>query len=197
MPSACRSVFVVVFAVSRVPATVVHVVDMVPVRDGDMAAALTVDMLVLLVHRVAGRLAFVVVIPVPSMNVTVVHEVDVVPVGDGDMAASFAVHMVMFDVGGVGCAGHCISRRNGFHSQTAGAPAILVTVVERHQVQICRVGLANRFPEAGEGVGTARGVLHHPPVPQPVEHLRAGPGPVGGPAPVVGGADVWVVGGQQ
>jgi hypothetical protein len=114
MLSACRSVFVVVLAVSRVPAPVVHVVDMIPVRDGDMATAFTVDMLMLLVHRVAGWLAFVEVIPVLSMNVTIVHEVDVVPVGDGDMAASFAVHMIMFDVGGVGCAGHCISRRNGF-----------------------------------------------------------------------------------
>jgi hypothetical protein len=114
MPTACGSVFVVVFAVSRVPASVVHVVDMIPVRDGDMAAPLTVDMLVLLVHRVAGRLAFVVVIPMLSMKVAVVREVDVVAVGNGDMAASFAVHMIMFDVGGVGCAGHCISRRNGF-----------------------------------------------------------------------------------
>jgi hypothetical protein len=114
MPSAWGSVFVVVLGVSRVPTTVVHVVDMIPVRDGDMAAPLTVDMLMLLVHRVAGWLAFVVVIPVLPMKVAVVREVDVVPVGNGDMAASFAVHMIMFDVGGVGCAGHCISRRNGF-----------------------------------------------------------------------------------
>jgi hypothetical protein len=112
--SACGSVFVVVFAVSRVPASVVHVVDMIPVRDGDVAAPLPVDMLVLLVHRVAGWLAFVVVIPVLSMKVAVVREVDVIPVGNGDVAASFAVRMIMFGVGGVGCAGHCISRRNGF-----------------------------------------------------------------------------------
>ena len=105
---------VVVLAVRRVPASVVHVVDMIPVRDGDMAAPLTVDMLMLLVHRVPGPLAFVVVVPVLPMKVAVVREVDVVPVGNGDMAASFAVHMIMFDVGGVGCAGHCISRRNGF-----------------------------------------------------------------------------------
>jgi hypothetical protein len=113
-PSARGSVFVVVFAVSRVPASVVHVVDMIPVRDGDMAAPLTVDMLVLLVHRVAGRLAFVVVIPVLTMKVAVVRKVDVVPVGNGDMAASFAMRMIMFDVRDVGCAGHCFSRRTGF-----------------------------------------------------------------------------------
>jgi hypothetical protein len=114
MPTACGSVFVVVLAVGRVPASVVHVVDMIPVRDGDMAAPLAVDMLMLLVHRVAGWLAFVVVIPMLSMKVAVVREVDVVAVGNGDMAASFAVHMIMFDVGGVGCARHCFSRHNGF-----------------------------------------------------------------------------------
>ena len=95
--------------VSRVPTTVVHVVDMIPMRNGDMATPLTVDMLMLLVHRVAGRLAFVVVIPVLSMKVAVVREVDVVPVGNGDMAASFAVHMIMFDVRVVGCGGHCFT----------------------------------------------------------------------------------------
>ena len=46
--------FVVVLAVSRMPASVVHVVDVIPVRDGDMTPPLTVDMLMLLVYRVAG-----------------------------------------------------------------------------------------------------------------------------------------------
>jgi hypothetical protein len=104
-----RSVFVVVFAVRRVPASVVHVVDMIPVGDGDVAAPFAVDMPMLLVHRVAGWLAFVVVVPVLSMHVAVVHEVDVICVRDGDMAASFAVHMIVFDVCVVGCAGHCFS----------------------------------------------------------------------------------------
>jgi hypothetical protein len=106
-------VFVVVLAVSRVAASVVHVVDMIPMRDGDMAAPLTVDVLMLLVRGMAGWLAFVVVIPVLTMKVAVVHEVDVIPVGDGDMAASFAVRVIVFGVRGVGCAGHWISRRNG------------------------------------------------------------------------------------
>ncbi len=109
MLNAWGSVFVVVLAVSRVPASVVHIVDMIPVRDGDMTTPLTVDMVMLLVHRVAGWLAFVVVILVLSMKVAVVHEVDVIPVGDGDVAAPFAVHMIMFDVLVVGCAGHCFS----------------------------------------------------------------------------------------
>ena len=48
------SVLVVVVAVSGVPAPVVHVVDMVPVRHGHMTTAVTVDVVVILVHGVAG-----------------------------------------------------------------------------------------------------------------------------------------------
>jgi hypothetical protein len=107
---------------------------MIPMRNGDVATPLTVDMLMFPVHRVAGRLTFVVVIPVLSMKVAVVHEVDVIPVGDGDMAASVAVHMIMFDVRVVGCSGHCFSRRTGFWFTGCWRTAILVTVVERHQV---------------------------------------------------------------
>jgi hypothetical protein len=102
-------VLVVVLAVSGVPASIVHVVDMIPVRDRDVATPLTVDMVMVLVHRMAGCLAFVVVILVLSMKVTVVDEVDVIPVRDRDMAASFAVHVLMFDVRVVGCGGHCLT----------------------------------------------------------------------------------------
>jgi len=94
---------------SRMPASVVHIVDMIPMGDRDMATPLAVDMAMLLVHRVAGRLAFVVVILVLPMKVTIVHEVDMIRVWDRDMAASFAVHMIMFDVLVVGCAGHSFS----------------------------------------------------------------------------------------
>jgi hypothetical protein len=96
-------------AVSRVPAPVVHIVDVIPVRDRDMATSFTVDMVMVLVHRVAGWLTFVVVILVPSVKVTVVRVVDVIPVRDRDMAASFAVHMIVCDVLVVGCAGHRLS----------------------------------------------------------------------------------------
>jgi hypothetical protein len=102
-------VLVVVLAVSRVPAPVVHVVDMVPVWDRDMATSFTVDMVMMLVHRVAGWLAFVVVILVLSVKVTVVQVVDMIPVWDRDMAASFAVHMIVCDVLVVGGAGHRFS----------------------------------------------------------------------------------------
>ena len=103
------SVLVVVLAVSRVAAPVVHIVDMVPVWDRNMATPLTVDMVMGLVHRVAGWLTVVVVILVLSMKVTVVDVVDMIPVWDRDMAASFAVHMIMLDMLVMGCAGHRFS----------------------------------------------------------------------------------------
>ncbi len=93
-------------SVSRMPASIVHIVDMIAMRHRDMATPLTVDMVMLLVHRVAGWFTFVVVILVPSMKVAVVGIVDVVPVWDRDVAASFAVHMLMLKVLVVGCAGH-------------------------------------------------------------------------------------------
>ena len=91
------------------PASVVHIVDVIPVRDRHVAAPLTVHMVVMLVHGVAGWLAFVVVIVVLSMKVAVVDEVNVIPVRDRDVATAFAVHMIMFGVFGMGRAGHCIS----------------------------------------------------------------------------------------
>ncbi|BBZ44825.1 hypothetical protein MPRM_21060 [Mycobacterium parmense] len=100
---------VVVLAVSRVPAPVVHIVDVISVRDRDMAASFTVDVVMTFVYRVAGWLTFVVVILVPSVKVTVVRVVDVIPMRDRDMAASFAVHMIVCDVLVVGCAGHRLS----------------------------------------------------------------------------------------
>jgi hypothetical protein len=50
--------------------------------------------------------------------------------------------------------------------------------------------LVECFPEAGEGRRAASRVLHHPPVPQPVEHLRLGTGPYSCATPDVVGADV-------
>jgi hypothetical protein len=110
-PVACRtaSVLVVVLAVRCVPAPVVHVVDMVPMRHGHMTTAVAVDVAVILVHGVAGWFAFVVVIVVPSMKVTVVHVVDMVTMRDRDMTASFAVDVVMINVFAVSCAGHRFS----------------------------------------------------------------------------------------
>jgi len=115
-------VLVVVLVVSRVPAPVVHVVDMIPVWDGNMATPVTVDMVMSFVHGVAGRLTFVVVILVLSMKVTVVQVIDVIPVWDRDVTASFAVHMIMFEVRVVDCAGHRFSPPVlDFYSCDAGA----------------------------------------------------------------------------
>jgi hypothetical protein len=98
-----------VLAVRGVPASVVHVVDMIPVRHGHMTATVTVDVVVMFVHRVAGRFAFVVVTVVLSVQVAVVHVVDMVAVRDRDVAASFAVDVVVISVLAVSCSGHCSS----------------------------------------------------------------------------------------
>ena len=47
------SVLVVVLAVRRVPAPVVHVVDMVPMRDRDMTASFAVDVVMINVFAVS------------------------------------------------------------------------------------------------------------------------------------------------
>jgi hypothetical protein len=99
-------VLVVVLAMSCVAASVVHVVDVIPVRDGDVAASLTVHMVVRLVHRVAIRLTFVVVVVMTPVQVTIVDVVDMVPVRNRDVTASFAVRMIMCDVLVVDCARH-------------------------------------------------------------------------------------------
>ena len=100
---------VVVLAVRGVPAPVVDVVDMVPVRHGHMTAAVTVDVVVILMHGVARRFAFVVVTVVLSVKVAVVHVVNVVAVRDRDVAASFTVDVVVINVLAVSCGGHCFS----------------------------------------------------------------------------------------
>jgi hypothetical protein len=102
-------VFVVVFAVRGVPAPVVHVVDMVSVRHGHMTTPVTVNVVMIFVHGVAGRSAFVVVTVVQSMKVTVVHVVDMVPMRDRHMAASSAVDVVMINMLAVSCGGHRFS----------------------------------------------------------------------------------------
>ncbi len=116
------SVLVVVPVVRGVPASVVHIVDVIAVRDRDVATPFTVLMVMVLVHVVAGWLTFVVVIVVLSMEVAVVHEVDVIPMRDRDVAASFAVHMSVLGVLVVGCAGHLILTAVPDFEQTTGAP---------------------------------------------------------------------------
>jgi hypothetical protein len=102
-------VFVVVVAVRGVPAPVVDVVDMVPVRHGHVTAAVTVHVVVILMDGVVRLFAFVVVTVVLSVQVAVVHVVDMVAVRDRDVAASFTVDVVVISVLAVSCGGHCFS----------------------------------------------------------------------------------------
>jgi hypothetical protein len=102
-------VLVVVLAVRGVPAPVVHIVDMIPVRHRHMTTPVTVDVVVILMHGVARRFALVVVIVVLSVKVAVVHVVDMVSVRDRDVAASFTVDVVVVNVLAVSCSGHCFS----------------------------------------------------------------------------------------
>lgn len=102
---------VVVLPVRRMPAPVVHVVDVIRMRNRDVPTAIPMDVVVLFVDRVARRLALVVMVVVPSMEVAVVRVIDVVAVWDGDVAASFAVHVFVLGVFVMGCAGHCYHRR--------------------------------------------------------------------------------------
>ncbi|OBH29203.1 hypothetical protein A5692_01885 [Mycobacterium sp. E342] len=97
--------------VRGVPTAVMHIVDVVPVGDRDVATSVAVPMIVVLVHRVASRLAFVVVVLVLPMNVTVVDVVDVVTMRDRDVTASRSVHVVVLKMFVVQCAGHCVHHR--------------------------------------------------------------------------------------
>jgi hypothetical protein len=94
-------VFVVVALVRGVTTTIVDVVDMIAMRDRDMAATLAVHVVMLRVGGVVGGFALVEVAVVGSVQVSVVHVVDVVAVRDGDMPTSFAVDVFVSDVLGV------------------------------------------------------------------------------------------------
>jgi hypothetical protein len=87
--------------------SVVEVVDVIVVGDGDMSAALPVRVIVPGVLGVALAGALVEVPVVGGVKVSVVDIVDVVAVGDGDMSAAVAVDMGVVGVlvvrGGHGC----------------------------------------------------------------------------------------------
>ncbi|MCP2320499.1 hypothetical protein APR12_005881 [Nocardia amikacinitolerans] len=102
--------FVVVAVVGRVAVAVVDVVDVVAMGDGDVAAALTVLVVVCGALGVAGGLAFVEVAFVGAVQVAVVDVVDVVAVRDGDMAAALAVDVLPV----VGVLDVCCGHQNAF-----------------------------------------------------------------------------------
>lgn len=86
---------VVVSVVLGVPATVVDVIDMVTVRDGNMAASVAMGMVMAFVSSVLGGFAFVVMPAMRFVQVPVVDVVNMVTVWDGDVAAPFAVLVVV------------------------------------------------------------------------------------------------------
>ena len=84
--------------VGCVPVPVMHVVGMVAMRDGDMAAARAVLVRVALVSDVLGVPALVDVTVMNAVNVPVVRVVSVVAMRDGDMAAALAMSVAVAGV---------------------------------------------------------------------------------------------------
>jgi hypothetical protein len=115
-------VFVVVTLVGGVTTTVVDVVDMVTVRDGNMAATFAVHVLMPRVGGVLAGLALVVVAVVGSVQVSVVDIIDVVAVRDGDMPTSLAVDVLVSDVLGVRSSHFGPSSRNRWEIRSAPTP---------------------------------------------------------------------------
>jgi hypothetical protein len=99
-------VFVVVAGMSGVPVSVVDEVSVAVVRDGNVAAARAVLVLVTAVLIVAGVLAFVSVAVVDLVHVPVVDVVGVAVVRDGNVAAALAVRVVVAGVLAVGWSAH-------------------------------------------------------------------------------------------
>jgi hypothetical protein len=94
-------VVVDVVPVHGVAMAFVQVVDVVAMRDGDMAAPGTVRVTVGLVGGVPGRLALVVMTVVLAVEAAVVDVVDMVAVRCGHMAAAVAVDMGMTGMPGM------------------------------------------------------------------------------------------------
>jgi hypothetical protein len=93
-----KSVLVIVVSVSGVAVAVMHVVDVIIVRHRDMAAPLTVYVVVPVVGDMLGLLALFVMSAVDPVQVAVMHVVNVIAMRDGNVATAVAVHMVMADV---------------------------------------------------------------------------------------------------
>ena len=106
--------------VGCVTVPVVDVVDVVPVRHGDVAATLGVLMAVPFVGHVGRSIAFVDVVAVGAVDVTVVGVVGVVPVRHGDVAATFAMSVLVPIVRTVlACALHQDSFHDASHANAS------------------------------------------------------------------------------
>ena len=95
-------VLVVVVTVSGVAVTVVDVVNVVAVRDSNVAATLAVGVVAVRFGlNVLVGLALVPVAFVLAVDVAIVHEVGVILVWEGNVAAAFTVSVLVFSVGSV------------------------------------------------------------------------------------------------
>ena len=113
-PLTARLVFVVVITVGRMPAPVVHVVDMIAMRDGHVTAPLAVNVVMALMYHVtAVGFAFVKVIVVASVKMAVVRVVDMIAMRYRDMPAAVAVKMVMTGMLMMSGSVHCSSSNFG------------------------------------------------------------------------------------
>jgi len=71
---------------------------MIVVRYRDVATALAVDMIVVLMHRVTGWLTFVVMTVMLPMEMAVMQVVDMVAMWDRHMPATVSMSMIVIDV---------------------------------------------------------------------------------------------------
>lgn len=106
--------FVVVVTVGRMTAPVVHVVDVIAMRDGHVTAPHTVNVVMALMYHVtAVGFAFVKVIVVAAVKMAVVRIVDVIAMRDRDVPAPVAVSVVMTEMLMMSGSVHCSSSNVG------------------------------------------------------------------------------------
>jgi hypothetical protein len=116
--TAC-SVFVPVALVGSVPVAVMHVVDVIAVRNGDMAAVALVLMAVRVVDQVLAAITLVEVVLVDTVDMPIVGVVGVVGVLEGDVAAAGPMRVRVVGVDDVRWCGH------------GGAPSTDIVVLRR------------------------------------------------------------------
>lgn len=84
--------------VCGVSMTIVDVIRVIAVRNGDVAAPFTMGVVVTLMHVVLTRFTFVDMIAVGAVQVPVMHVVDVVTMRNGNVAATFSMNVLVFGV---------------------------------------------------------------------------------------------------
>lgn len=83
---------------SSVPTSIVDVVNVIAVRDGNVAAAIAVNVIMMFMNGMTGRLTLVVMAAVLPMNMTIVQIIDVAIVRYRHVAASISMYVVMPEV---------------------------------------------------------------------------------------------------